>query len=104
MTEPAPITGPRAVWHVVRQRHFGAFFVGNAVSASGTWFQNLAASLLVYRLTGSELLLGVLNFSQFVPVLVLAPWTGGLADRFDRRKLAISMQSAAALVSGTLAT
>jgi MFS family permease len=105
MTEPdAPaITGPRAVLHVVRQRNFGAFFVGNAVSASGTWFQNLAASLLVYRLTGSELLLGVLSFSQFVPILVLSPWTGSMADRFDRRKLAIAMQSASAVVSGALA-
>jgi hypothetical protein len=43
--------------------------------------------LLVYRLTHSPFLLGVLNFSQFLPILVLAPWAGALADRFDRRRL-----------------
>jgi MFS family permease len=102
--EAVEVTGPRAVVRVVRQRDFGPFFVGNAVSASGTWFQNLAASLLVYRLTGSELLLGVLNFSQFAAILLLAPWTGSAADRFDRRRLVLVMQGTAALVSTTLAT
>jgi MFS family permease len=98
-----PVTGSRAILHVVRQRNFGPFFVGNAVSASGTWFQNLAASLLVYRLTGSELLLGVLNFSQFAAILVLAPWTGSAADRFDRRKLAMAMQIVLLALSTALA-
>jgi MFS family permease len=101
--EPPPITGLRAVARVLRQRDFFPFFVGNAVSASGTWFQNLAASLLVYRLTGSALLLGVLNFAQFAAILVLAPWTGSVADRFDRRKLALAMQSMATVVSTALA-
>src|SRR6266581_6780376 len=63
--------GPRAVWRIVRRRDFGPYFFGNALSASGTWFQNLAAALLIYRLTHSALLLGVLNFSQFIPILVL---------------------------------
>ena len=56
--------GPAAAWRVLRQRDFGPYFVGNASSASGTWFQNLAASLLVYRLTHSAFLLGVLNFAH----------------------------------------
>ncbi len=105
MTETAPPTrtGAGAVLHVVRQRDFGPFFVGNSISASGTWFQNLAASLLVYRLTGSELLLGVLNFSQFAAILVLAPWTGSAADRFDRRKLVIAMQIVLCFLSTMLA-
>jgi MFS family permease len=102
--EAVDLTGPRAVLAVVRQRDFGPFFVGNAVSASGTWFQNLAASLLVYRLTGSELLLGVLNFSQFAAILFLAPWTGSAADRFDRRKLVLAMQATSTVVSASLAT
>jgi hypothetical protein len=55
------IAGPRAVWRLVRRRNFGPYFVGNALSASGTWFQNLAAALLIYRLTHSALLLGVLT-------------------------------------------
>src|SRR6185437_16966287 len=96
-------TGPRAAWYVLRQRNFGPYFVGNAASASGTWFQNLAASILVFRLTHSAFLLGVLNFSQFFPVLVLSPWAGSIADRVDRRKLILATQLLAAALSGSLA-
>jgi MFS family permease len=95
--------GPRAVVRVLRSRNFGPYFVGNAGSASGTWFQNLAAALLVYRLTHSAFLLGVLNFSQFVPVLVLGPWAGTLADRVDRRRLLLRTQLVAAGLSTLLA-
>ncbi|HZP73226.1 MAG TPA: MFS transporter, partial [Gaiellaceae bacterium] len=95
--------GPGAAWRVIRSRNFGPYFVGNAASASGTWFQNLAASILVFRLTHSPFLLGVLNFSQFVPVLVLSPWAGGLADRVDRRKLLLGTQVGATALTGVLA-
>ena len=88
---------------VLRSRNFGPYFVGNAASASGTWFQNLAASILVYRLTHSPLLLGVLNFAQFVPSLVLSPWAGALADRVDRRKLVLATQIGASALSWALA-
>ena len=56
---PPPV-GPRAAARLIASREFGPYFFGNALSASGGWFQNLAAAILVYRLTGSELLLGVL--------------------------------------------
>src|SRR5204863_9902352 len=95
--------GPAAVLSLVRQRNFGPYFVGNALSASGGWFQNLAASLLVYRLTHSAFLLGVLNFCQFAPVLLLAPWTGSAADRFNRRRLLLCTQLVSTVVSATLA-
>jgi MFS family permease len=98
---PAP-TGPRAAFAVIGQRNFGPYFAGNALSASGTWFQNLAASLLLFRLTGSAFLLGVLNFCTFIPVLVLAPWAGSAADRFDRRRLLLVTQSCAVVLSATL--
>src|SRR3954454_363081 len=90
--EGANVTGPRAAWRVIRSRSFGPYFVGNAASASGTWFQNLAASVLVYRLLHSPFLLGVLNFCQFTPVLLLSPSTRGLADLLDRRKLLLCTQ------------
>src|SRR5213080_4735810 len=95
-------TGPGAAFSLVRQRNFGPYFVGNALSASGGWFQNLAASLLVYRLTHSAFLLGVLNFCQFAPVLLLAPWTGSAADRFNRRRLLLIAQATAAGLAATL--
>jgi MFS family permease len=84
-------------------RNFGPYFAGNALSASGTWFQNLAASLLVYRQTHSAFLLGVLNFAQFAPILLLAPWTGSIADRFDRRRLLLVAQGASAALAAALA-
>src|SRR5205814_6239349 len=96
-------TGPAAAWRVIRSRNFGPYFFGNAASASGTWFQNLAASILVYQLTHSPFLLGVLNFCQFVPSLVLAPWAGTLADRFDRRRLVLASQLISSVLSGALA-
>jgi MFS family permease len=95
--------GPAAAWRLIGSRNFGPYFVGNALSSSGTWFQNLAGSILVYRLTHSPFLLGILNVAQFGPVLVLAPWTGLAADRFDRRRLLLVTQLAAAALSGTLA-
>ena len=73
--------GPAAAFALLRRRSFGPYFAGNALSASGTWFQNLAAALLLYRQTHSALLLGVLNFAQFLPILLLAPWAGGASDR-----------------------
>ena len=99
----ASSTGPSAAWQLIRSRDFGPYFAGNAISSSGTWFQNLAASLLVFRLTHSPFLLGVLNMAQFAPVLLLAPWTGLAADRLDRRRLLLVTQLSAALLSGTLA-
>ncbi len=97
------MSGPSSAWRVLRTRNFGPYFVGNAMSASGTWFQNLAASIFVFRLTHSALLLGVLNACQFGPVLLLSPWTGRIADAFDRRRLLIGTQAIAVCISALLA-
>jgi MFS family permease len=98
-----PQRGPGEAARLIASRNFGPYFFGNALSASGGWFHNLAAAILVYRLTGSELLLGVLAFSQFIPVLLLAPWAGRAADRFDRRRLVIGVQSGAAVLAALVA-
>lgn len=84
-------------------RRFGPYWAGNALSSTGTWFQNLAASLLVYDLTRSTLMVGVVNFAQFVGALVLAPVAGSAADRFDRRWVLMASQTLAALVSAVMA-
>ena len=97
----APV-GPAAAFALLRRRSFGPYFFGNALSASGTWFQNLAAALLIYRQTHSELLLGVLSVTQFLPILVLAPWAGGAADRFNRRNLLLVTQTVAVVLSAAL--
>jgi MFS family permease len=101
--EEPPAVGPAAALRLIGHRNFGPYFLGNAASASGTWFQNLAAQLLVYRLTHSPFLLGVLNFGNFIPVLALAPWAGSAADRFDRRRLVLVTQLGSTALSALLA-
>jgi MFS family permease len=98
-----PKVGPAAALALLHHRNFGPYFVGNAVSATGAWFQNLAAGVLIFRLTDSALLLGVLQFAQFGPILLLAPWTGSTADRFDRRRLLLVVQSAQTVLTAILA-
>jgi MFS family permease len=99
----SPPTGPAAALRLIGHRNFGPYFVGNAASASGTWFQNLAASLYVFERTHSPFLLGVLQFANFIPVLLLAPWGGSSADRFDRRHLILVTQIGSVVLAGALA-
>ncbi len=88
---------------VLGQRNFGPYFVGNLLSNCGTWFQNIAQALLIYRLTHSTFLVGVVSFAQFAGIIVLAPWSGGAADRFDRKRLIIATQVGSMIVTGALA-
>lgn len=94
---------PRSAVAVLRRREFGIYFLGASLSNIGTWFQNIAAGLLVYELTRSTLLVGAVNFSQFIGSFVLASVAGGAADRYDRRKLLIASQLGAAAVGAALA-
>ena len=87
----------------LRLRNFWPYFAGNLLSNCGTWFQNIAQAILIYRLTRSTLLVGVVNFAQFVGVFLLAPWAGSAADRFDRRRLIVVTQIIAAGVIAGLA-
>ena len=103
MSSSKDTTSQPGVGRVLSNRNFWPYFVGNLASNSGTWFQNIAQVLLVYRLTGSPFLVGVVNFSQFAAVLFLAPFAGPAADRFDRRRLVIAMQTSAAVLAASLA-
>jgi len=80
----------RATGPVLRSRNFYPYLVGNMLSSVGTWFQTLAQAILIYRLTHSAFLLGVIGFAQYGAVMFLAPWTGSVADRFDRRRVLIT--------------
>ena len=93
----------RSPLRVLRVRNFWPYFAGNLCSNCGTWFQNIAQAILVYRLTHSTFLVGVVNFAQFVGVFVLAPWAGSAADRFDRRRMVVVTQIAATSVTALLA-
>jgi MFS family permease len=85
----------------LRHRNFRLFFFGQLVSLVGSWMQSLAQGWLVWRLSGSTFLLGVVGFCQMAPVLVLGLIGGVVADRFDRHRIVIATQ-AAALVQATL--
>ena len=68
----------------LRHRNYRLFFGGQSVSLVGTWITRIATSWLVYRLTGSALLLGLVGFCGQIPTLLLAPFAGVLVDRWDR--------------------
>lgn len=88
---------------VLVQRDFGPYFAGNLLSNCGTWFQSIAQSLLIYRITGSTFMVGLVTFAQFAGTILLVPWSGAAADRFDRRRLIIGTQIGAMAVTATLA-
>ena len=100
----SPNGSRRSSLRALRHANFALFFAGNLLSNCGTWFQNIALALLVYRLTASSFWVGAANFAQFIGVVLLAPWAGTAADRMDRRYLIIATQIGATLVSATLAS
>lgn len=82
--------------------NYRLYFFGQIVSMSGTWIQSVAQMWLVYQITGSGVALGVVTALQFTPVLVAGMWGGIVADRFDKRKILMATQSAAALLAALL--
>ncbi len=80
-------------------RNYRLFFVGQIVSVTGTWFNAAAASVLVLRLTGSGVALGINMALLFLPVLTFGAWGGVLADKHDKRRILIGTQGAAAIVA-----
>jgi MFS family permease len=95
--------GSRHLLRALRHRNYRLFFGGQTVSLVGTWITRIATSWLVYRLTGSELLLGIVGFCGQIPTLVLAPLAGVLVDRWDRHKILVITQVLSALQSLALA-
>ena len=76
----------------LRHRNFAYFAAGQSIALIGYWIQQIALNWLVYRLTGSATLLGVLSFAANVPVLLLAPVAGIWADRFNRHRMMLATQ------------
>lgn len=82
--------------------NYRRYFVGQAVSLVGTWMQTVAQAWLVLELTGSGTMLGLVAAAQFLPILLLAPYGGVLADRLDKRTIMIATQCALGLMALTL--
>src|SRR4051794_5654651 len=91
------------MFRALRHRNYALFFTGQMVSMIGTWMTRIAISWLVYRLTGSALLLGVVGFAGQIPSFVLAPFAGVLVDRWNRHRLLVATQVLALIQSFVLA-
>jgi MFS family permease len=87
----------------LRYRNYRLFFGGQIVSLAGSWITTTATSWLVYRLTGSALLLGVVGFAGQFPAFLLGPFAGILVDRLDRRRLLVATQTVSMVQSFALA-
>jgi MFS family permease len=106
---PRPVGPVRAanasggVLRALRSRNFRLYFGGQSLSLIGTWITRVATSWLVYRLTGSLLLLGIVGFFSQIPTLLLAPFAGVLVDRWDRHRMLVITQTLSMLQSAALA-
>jgi MFS family permease len=93
----------RDAFRAFRHRNFQLFWAGQGISVIGTWMQMTAQSWLIYRLTHSPLVLGLLTVARFGPSLVIAPMAGHWADLWPRRRLVILTQGASLVLATVLA-
>src|SRR3984957_6370306 len=91
------------IGRALRHRNFRLFYSGQSISVIGTWMTRIATTWLVYRLTHSALLLGVVSFSGQIAAFILAPFAGVWVERMNRRKLLVWTQAAGAVQSLALA-
>jgi MFS family permease len=102
-TAPTGIAKFSHAWRALRHRNFQLYFVGQGISLIGTWMTRLATGWLVYRLTHSALLLGIVSFSGQILAFVLGPFAGVWVERLERRKLLVWTQVLAAIQSLAMA-
>ena len=98
-------TACRETFSSLQHRNFQLFFAGQGISQIGNWLTLVAQALLVLSLTDNNgLAVGVLTACQFLPVLLLGAWAGLIADRSDKRKLLMIVQTVAMMQSFALGT
>jgi MFS family permease len=94
---------PRHVFRALRHRNFRIFFLGQSISLVGTWMQQVALSWLVYRMTNSPFMLGLVGFVGMIPAFVCTPFAGVYSDRLDRRRMLVATQALALVQAAVLA-
>src|SRR4029450_11158632 len=94
--------GLRAAVAAFRYRNFTLFWVGALISNTGGWVQNVTVPFVVFKLTDSASWVGLAGFSLLFSAAILGPVGGTLADRFHRRTVLLTMQSAQAAVAFAL--
>jgi MFS family permease len=97
------LSGTSHAWRALRHRNFRLFFGGQTISLIGTWMTRIATSWLVYRLTGSALLLGTVSFAGQIPTFLVAPFAGVWVERLDRRQVLVWTQTLSMIQSFLLA-
>ncbi|MBV8138663.1 MAG: MFS transporter [Deltaproteobacteria bacterium] len=90
-------------FRALRHRNYRLYFFGQLTSLAGTWMQSAAQAWLVLKLTNSSMMLGVVSFAQFTPILLVGLFAGVIVDRVDRRRLIIATQTLLMLSAFTLA-
>jgi MFS family permease len=101
--QPAELSGIKLTVRALRHRNYQLYYFGMLVSFVGTWMQTVAQSWLVYRLTNSELLLGLVGFAGQIPIFLFTPIGGVLADRYSRQRIILVTQTLAMLQAFALA-
>ena len=86
------LSGWFVAFRALRHRNFRLFFAGQLTSLTGTWMQSVAQSWLVLKLTDSPLMLGLVTFANYLPILLVALFAGVVVDHVDRRRLIIVAQ------------
>src|SRR5690606_34122981 len=91
------------IFRALKHRNYRLHFTGQAISLMGTWMQRIAVSWLVYRLTESALVLGVVSFVTLIPSLILSPFIGSFVDRHQKYRIVLMTQIGLMLQAGALA-
>jgi MFS family permease len=95
----AGMNGVQTIFRSLRYKNYRLFFTGQSISLIGTWIQRIAIPWVVYRLTGSVLLLGVVGFASQIPTFLLTPFAGVISDKWNRHFILIITQALAMLQS-----
>jgi MFS family permease len=98
-----PDPQPASTFAALKHRNYQLYFGGQLVSNAGTWMQVVAQGWLVWELSHSDLMLGIVGFASAIPSLVVTPWGGVVVDRMPKRRLLILTQSGAMLLAFVLA-
>jgi MFS family permease len=101
--EPGAGRRPAGMFAALTVTNFRFYLAGQAISLPGTWMQTVAQSWLVLQLTGSGAALGLVAAAQFLPVLLLGPYGGLVADRVNKRRLLLATQATLGLLALTWA-
>jgi MFS family permease len=91
------------IYKSLQYPNYRLYFIGQSISLIGTWMQRMAVSWLVYRLTGSAFMLGMVTFAGQIPTFLLSPYGGVISDRYNRYKILLTTQIAAMIQAAALA-